>query len=107
RQSATCKRSLPLYSSTSSFLIGGGSVFFLPTAVTVVVTGSAARTAVAVKLATPSAAASKIPVLCLLIVFISSLFSSVCWLDAQSKPIGIWRAPSNKCHQNVQISFGK
>src|SRR5580692_9955742 len=44
-QSATCARSLPLNSSTSSFLIGGGGCFF-PTAVTVAVAkplASAAR----------------------------------------------------------------
>src|ERR1700686_5176041 len=89
RQSATCNRSLPLYNSTSSFLIGGGCVFFLPTAVTVVVTGSAARIAVAVKPATASAAASKMELLCLGIIFIFSLSSSVQWLDAQSKRIDI------------------
>src|ERR1700676_650953 len=38
RQSAICRRSLPLRSSTSSRLISGGTVFFLPTAVTVKVT---------------------------------------------------------------------
>src|ERR1700730_5704739 len=59
RQSATCKRSFPWYNSTSSFLTGGGCVFFFPTAVTVVVTGSAARVAVAAKPATVSAAANQ------------------------------------------------
>src|ERR1700737_2316569 len=43
RQSATCTRSLPSKTCTSSFLIGGGEPF-LATAVTVRVTGSAART---------------------------------------------------------------